>query len=211
MAEQAYPLSWPSYVPRTKSRSSARFSTRKEGYYGAQRKSMTGALSALQSEMDKLSGATQLILSTNIALRLDGFPRADQPKTQDPGAALYFNRFTINKGSGQRICLPCDHWDRVEDNIYAIAMHIGAMRGMERWGVGTVEQAFAGYKALSAGEDWWDVLECRRDATREVVEAQYKARIRTAHPDTGGSTEAMARLNVARGQAIAELTGMVTA
>lgn len=204
MAEQAYPLTWPSYVPRSKSRSRAAFRSRGE-YGGNSGKKMTAALDALQSEYDKLHGASKMVLSTNVVLRLDGFPRADQPRQMDPGAAFYFNR------NGQRLCMPCDKWDRVEDNIYAIAMHIGAMRGMERWGVGTVEQAFAGYKALSAGEDWWDVLECRRDATREVVEAQYKARIRTAHPDTGGSTEAMARLNVARDQAVAELTGMVTA
>jgi hypothetical protein len=208
MTEQAYPLTWPSYVPRTKFRTRASFksqrSSQANSYRQTQYKTMTDALSSLQREMDNLLGASHMVLSTNVVLRLDGLPRADQPKQSDPGAALYFNR------DDQRLCLPCDRWDRVEDNIYAIAMHIGAMRGMERWGVGTVEQAFAGYKALSAGEDWWDVLECRRDASREVVEAQYKARIRAAHPDTGGSNQAMARLNVARDQAAAELNGLVT-
>ena len=164
---------------------------------------MTEATKALLSEVDKLLATSKVVLSTNVPVRLDGFPRASEAKPRDPGAALYFNR---NK---QRICLPCDSWDRVEDNIYAIAMHISAMRGMERWGVGTVEQAFAGYKALSAGEDWLDVLECRRDATKEVVDAQYKARIKTAHPDAGGDHEAMTRLNMARDMAIADICGMV--
>lgn len=202
--EPKYPLSWPSYVPRAKSRSRAIFRSQNKGansYMRSQHKTMTDALDALQSEMDKLEGASQMVLSTNVETRLDGKPRAGQASVlPDPGAALYFNR------ASQRLCLPCDRWDRVEDNIYAIAMHIGAMRGMERWGVGTVEQAFAGYKALSAGEEWWDVLCCRRDSKREVIEAQYKARIKSAHPDVpGGSHEAMQRLNIARDQGIAEL------
>jgi hypothetical protein len=165
---------------------------------------MTDALGSLQREMDSLHGASHMVLSTNVALRLDGLPRADQPKQSDPGAALYFHR------NGTPICMPCDKWDRVEDNIYAIAMHIGAMRGMERWGVGTTEQAFAGYKALTPGEAWYDVLECRPDATREIVEAQYRTRLRTAHPDVGGSNQAMARLNVARDEAIAAIGAMAT-
>ena len=79
------------------------------------------------------------------------------------------------------------------------------MRGMQRWGVGSVEQQFAGFKALVAGENWWDVLECRPDATREIIEAQYRTRIRTAHPNIEASHQAMTRLNVARDQAVAAL------
>jgi len=36
----------------------------------------------------------------------------------------------------------------VSDNIAAIAAHIEALRAQERYGVGTIEQAFAGYSAL---------------------------------------------------------------
>jgi hypothetical protein len=82
---------------------------------------------------------------------------------------------------------------------------------MQRWGVGSVEQQFAGFKALAAGENWWDVLECRPDASREIIEAQYRTRIRTAHPDTGGLHQAMSRLNVARDEAIASQKALVTA
>lgn len=204
MAEQAYPLTWPSYVPRTRTRKRAAFKTA-NGKGWNDRKTMTSALASLQSEMDKLLGASHMVLSTNIALRLDGFPRSDQPKAIDPGAALYFNR------DDQRLCMPCDKWDRVEDNIYAIAMHIGAMRGMERWGVGTVEQAFAGYKALSGGEPWWEVLGCSQHSEVEQIQACYRAAALLAHPDRpGGSHDKMAQLNQARDQGI-EANGMVPA
>jgi hypothetical protein len=207
---QAYPLSWPSYVPRTKHRTRAAFWSKTRpnsvGYRGTQYKTMTDALGSLQREMDNLLGASHMVLSTNVALRLDGLPRADQPKQMDPGAALYFNR---NK---QRLCMPCDKWDRVEDNIYAIAKHIEAMRGMERWGVGTTEQAFAGYKALSEGEKWWVVLKCDRDADTTEISKAFQLEAKYAHPDMpGGSHDAMSRLNAARDQAIAERKSMVPA
>jgi hypothetical protein len=200
MNEQRYPLTWPSYVPRTKYRDAARFTTKRKGEnaWGHDAKSMTAALEALQSEMDKLSGASGMLLSTNIVQRLDGLPRAGQAKPQDPGAALYFTR---NK---QRLCMPCDKWNRVEDNIYAIAKHIEAMRGMERWGVGTVEQAFAGYKALSAGEHWTDVLGVRAGVSAEVVQSVYRTESMNIHKN-GGSEDAQKRLNMARDQALIDL------
>jgi len=203
MSEQSFPLFWPLHIPRTRVRQSAKFSTKKDTEHGwkrSERKSLTEALDALESEYSKLD-VSGVVLSTNLSLRLDGLPKAGQAKPSDPGAAFYFTR------KGQRICMPCDKWDRVEDNIYAIAMHIGAMRGMERWGVGTTEQAFAGYKALTSGEDWWVVLACRPNASRAEIDDRYRFLARSAHPDAGGSNDAMARINKAREEALLSLKG----
>lgn len=205
MSETRYPLLWPSYVPRTKdhARKRAAFKSPRQGTYPGP-KTMAAALSSLQAQMDNLAGASQMVLSSNVVLRLDGFPRSDQAKPKDPGAALYLNR------NGKRLCFPCDKWERVEDNIYAIAMHLDAMRGMERWGVGTTEQAFAGYKALSAGEDWWDVLGCSEHSEVEQINSAYWKLAQIAHPDKpGGSSDAMARLNKAREEAFAALKATV--
>jgi hypothetical protein len=49
---------------------------------------------------------------------------------------------------GKDRVLACDKWDRVADNIAAIAAHIDAIRRQDRYGVGTIDQAFAGYSAL---------------------------------------------------------------
>lgn len=157
----------------------------------------------LQTELDRL-GAREVILSTNIELRLDGMPRADRSPPADPGAALYF-RF-----KGRDTVFACDQWDRTADNITAIAKHIEALRGMERWGTGTLEQAFAGYQALPAPEQWWQVLRVGVQATRAEIEAAYRQMARLAHPDTGGSTAAMSRLNAARDAGLANPTARNT-
>ncbi|WP_197535667.1 J domain-containing protein [Sphingobium sp. SYK-6] len=140
--------------------------------------------------------AGYVTLSTNLETRLDGNPRSGQPEPQDPGAAVYFRL------QGKDTVLACDKWDRVADNIAAIAKHIEALRGMDRWGVGTAAQAFAGYQALPAPEQWWQVLGVPVSATREQINAAYRSLAMKAHPDQGGSDAAMARLNAAREQGL---------
>ncbi len=105
--------------------------------------------------------------------------------------------------------MPCDMWQSVEENLWAVGKHLEAMRGMLRWGVGSVEQQFAGFKALTAGnqEDWWDILECLPTAGIDTINAQYRTRAHTAHPDAGGDHSAMARLNQARDAALAATQG----
>jgi len=62
-----------------------------------------------------------------------------------------------------------------------------------------VEQAFAGYLALPAStEDWWLVLELLPTATLVEVEEAFRRLAKEAHPDVGGTHEAMARLTAAR-------------
>jgi hypothetical protein len=100
----------------------------------------------------------------------------------------------------------CDQWDKVEDNILAIAKAIEAIRGIERWGTGDmVEAAFAGFVFLPSPDDWRSEL--GHPKTRAEAEAAYRQRSRTAHPDVpGGSHERMARLNRAREAARAALS-----
>ena len=117
---------------------------------------MSDATSRLIREC-RLLGAANVIVSTNVAVRRDGLPYARQRTPEDPGAAVYFKLDSAPEG----LVLACDRWLRVEDNIAAVAAHIGALRGIDRWGVGSVRQAFAGYKRLSAGDaptPWWEVL-----------------------------------------------------
>jgi hypothetical protein len=187
---QAFPLQWPAGWPRAKSRKSATFkSTDNRGW--KVEVTVAGACRRLQEQLDLLR-ASYVTLSTNLEPRLDGQPRSGQREPADPGAAVYFRLL------GQDVALACDKWDRVADNIVAIAKHIEALRGMERWGVGTAAQAFAGYQALPAPEQWWEVLGIHADADPLQINAAYRAKARTAHPDQGGSDAAMARLNAAR-------------
>lgn len=195
-----YPLSWPAGWKRTNERQRARFfnsKTRTGTYAGGgsyttrDRTSLTiyQAVDRLQSELARL-GASREVLSTNVETRLDGTLRSDRLPPKDPGAAVYF----ILDGNPQ--CLACDKWDRVADNIAAIAAHIEAIRAVERYGIGTLRQAFAGYTALPpTHEDWWLVLGVPQNASREAIEKAYRALAMEHHPDRGGDHDAMAKIN----------------
>ncbi len=183
----AYPQEWPQGWPRTPA--SRRRRSRFETPFGQAR-------DGLLDELRRL-GARYITLSTNVELRLDGLPYANRREPDDPAVAVYFQL------KGTPHVLACDKWDRVQDNVQAIRLHIGAIRGQERWGVGTLEQAFSGYKALPdpAGPPWWEVLGVSRHDYLEVIEAAYRHRVKTAHPDAGGDPEAFKRLTAARDQA----------
>jgi hypothetical protein len=202
ISKLAYPLSWPIQYPRTRHRRRSNF--KRQSHYGGNHHSMDRTTQALYDELGRL-GAINVILSTNVTVRLDGRPYSNQRTLEDPGVALYFRL------KGRDIILPCDKWDRVECNVWAIVKHIESLRGQNRWGVGTVEQAFAGYAALppptSAAANCWTVLDILpSQRSRDQVDSQYRRLAQRYHPDVaGGSHEAMSQLNQARADALAQL------
>ncbi|HVA81415.1 MAG TPA: J domain-containing protein [Candidatus Binataceae bacterium] len=205
--ESSYPLAWPAGPPRTEpsKRRCAAFGAKPSPSDRVRALTLAEAAARLQSELDRL-GAEHPVLSTNIALRVDGRPRSDQHAPDDPGAAIYFTL------KGRRTVLACDRWIRVADNIAAIAAHIGALRGIERWGVGTIEQAFRGYRVLEdfrAGIPWRRVfgIDDGAPVTRAAIEARFRELAMRHHPDHGGSHEAMAELTAALADARRELGG----
>ena len=137
--------------------------------------------------------ARELTLSTNFELRSDGRPRRDRRRPLDQAVAFFFEL------DGEPHALACDRFDRIEDNIAAIAAHIEALRGQERWGVADMKQAFAGHVALPAPEQWWQVLGVVPNASPDEIDRAWRDKAKDAHPDReGGSDAAMARLNRAR-------------
>lgn len=203
MSVTRYPLSWPSGWKRTLAagRKRATFghapqrpSTTTPGHFWRAKTELSVALATdrLLGELHRL-GAADVILSTNLVVRLDGFPRSGQAEPADPGVAVYF---TLKRADR---CLACDRWTRVADNIAALAAHVSALRGIDRWGVGTVDQAFTGYTALPpAAADWALILGVSSAATLDDVDAAFRRLARDAHPDHGGSHHDMARLTEAR-------------
>lgn len=183
---EAYPLQWPAGKPRTRSPQDARFGST----------TVEIARRKLQHEL-KLLGATLPVVSTNIELRKDGMPYSGRRTPDDRGVAVYFSL------KNRPMCFACDKWQKIEHNILALAHTISALRGIERWGGGEmVEQAFSGFTALPAPKgnltrNWFDVLECRRDSSYEVVRANYQRLARDHHPDNGGSTARMSEINEA--------------
>lgn len=199
-----YPLAWPVGWPRTdqRRREHAKFSMSDERVTAngiLKRRvpiNMRTALDRLITELDRL-GASDAILSTNVELRIDGFPKGNMQEPSDTGAAVYFRH------KGKPIVMACDKWTTVADNIAAIAQHIDAIRRMDRYGVGRLEQALAGYQRLLSGRRaWFDVLGYDRPPqTWNGVEDAYKSLAKRLHPDAGGSHDAMAELTEAFSQA----------
>jgi len=166
--------------------------------------SITVAVDRLEDQLRRLDGR-HAILSTNLELRLNGQPRAGQREPEDPGAAVYFTL------KGKRTVLACDKWIRVADNVAALAAHIRAIRSVENYGCGEVEQAFEGYRALedyTAGIPWRRILGYRDEERPDLaeVEKRFRMRARDVHPDmTGESHLQMAQLNSAMTEARKEL------
>lgn len=187
---EAYPLAWPVGWPRTPAgaRKRSKFTS------GRDHVSIAAALGRLRDQV-RMIRATDLVVSSNIPIRRDGLPYAKVSDPKDPGIAIY-----LRLRAGPYV-FPCDKWDRVAGNIAAVAAHLEALRGQERWGVGTREQAFAGYRALAAvGEraPWWAVLGFREAPPLfSLVKAAWLERIERCHPDKGGNANQAAELNAA--------------
>lgn len=202
---QRFPLAWPIHWKRTpiKSRSRANFrrSVTRNGPVvdgkvttrtDTRALTISDAIDRLAAELQRL-GATSEILSTNVPVSIKGLPYSVPTEPPDCGVAVYFDLH------GQSLCLASDKWDRVADNITAIAQHIDALRRIERYGVGKVEQAFVGYLALpQAADDWRVILGVGEYATLDQVDAAFLEKARTLHPDAGGTHDEMARLTAAR-------------
>lgn len=200
----ASPLSWPHGQPRTPSASRKSAAFGKVQRLGRKSLSVADASSRLKREVE-LAGGDDLIISTNLELRLDGFPRSNQTPPSDMGAAAYF---TLD---GRPVALACDKWDRVADNIAAIAKHVESLRGQERWGVGSKAQAFAGYVALPPpasaerpARPWRDVMDFAQHRRPSI--AEVNARYRELASERRDDEAALLELNVARDEAREELS-----
>lgn len=198
---KAYPLQWPTSRPRTLTgqRMDGRFHARKDtgaSYRHTRALTIAEAVDRLQRELDML-GAVDVVLSSNLQLRLDGPPRSGQGEPADPGVALYF---TLKK---KPHCLPCDRYSKVAQNIAALAAHIDATRAIERYGVASVTEMFTGFTALpdpGKAKSWRDVLGFPPDRRVELadIERRYRELANIHHPDKGGDGAVFVAITAAR-------------
>ncbi|RIJ15999.1 J domain-containing protein [Henriciella mobilis] len=199
MTPQAFPLAWPSFRPRT------HWSDRRRGdfTYAKKRIKIPEAAERLEVEVERLGG-TNLVISTNIKPTITGRPAANQGEPDDPGVAIYFTM------GADPITLACDTYESVAQNLAGLAQHIEATRRIERYGVQSAKETLQAFSALPPpkSDHWRDVLgfEAGEPVSAESVKSQYRALARKAHPDAGGSTEKMERLNRARDEALREFS-----
>ena len=214
-----YPLQWPVGWKRTpaSSRGYGRFSKRttKSRRYGdgttsswQQTEDITigEATQRLLAELERMGVPDyEVVISSNLQLRLDGLPRSGQAQPADPGVAVYWS------DSGQNRCMAIDLYTKVEQNIAALAATIDAMRAIERHGGAAIlDRAFTGFTALPApivagmARPWWEVLRVPRDASKDAIQSAYRRLASEAHPDKGGTAERMAEINRAREEGMSE-------
>lgn len=206
---KAYPLSWPEGWKRTTSRTSANFGKTNAiegGRSALKRLSVADAVLRVLGELKRMGiGDWNVIISTNVPLRLDGFPRSDS-EPSDPGAAVYWK---VSDKKPMR-CMAIDRYRRVADNLAAIAATLEAMRAIERHGGATIlDRAFLGFAALpeTASQPWREVLgiDPSQAATLDLVESRYRALAKVHHPDVKGKEEDFLRITQARDAARLEL------
>lgn len=175
MSVSAFPLHWPKQRPRKPrdQRRHGRFSVKRGN--NNQDVSINEAVLRLQAELDRIK-AQNPILSSNLQLRLDGFPRSGQGEPADPGVAIYFDL------DDRAHCLPCDTYTKVAQNIAAVAAHIEATRAIERYGVSSVAEMFTGFAALPppstiqlpSRPNWWEVFKISPNCTKLEAQAAYR-------------------------------------
>ncbi|MBB3832506.1 hypothetical protein FHR55_000672 [Xanthomonas arboricola] len=196
MTIPAYPLAWPAGWKREATRTTARFGKPSRARAGGgwdHRRALTiaEAVARLLEQLRMMGiDSDDLVISTNLQLRLDGLPRSGQGEPDDPGVAVYWtDRF--DRSQPPR-CMAIDRYDRVADNLAAVAATLEAMRSIERHGGAAIlERAFSGFAALPApaGPSWREVLD-----PAYPEESYYRLRSKY-HPDKeGGDIEQFQRV-----------------
>jgi hypothetical protein len=206
MAIDSYPLTWPAGWKRIAAhqRTRAKFGKgiqqyNSEGKPTWTRKTDLSISQALERVMTELRTMgvelSKVIISTNLELRNDGLPRSGQRAPTDPGVSVYWNV----RGQKHQRCMAIDRYDRVQDNLAAIAATLNAMRAIERHGGAEIlDRAFTGFAALPAPEQPWQVLGVSSHASNDEVKDAYRRLVHEHHPDKGGDEQQMMRINAAR-------------
>lgn len=201
----AYPLKWPDgwkRTPEARRKDSNRFATTPEK-----------AVNELYETLVKL-GAKSIVLSSHLQLSAKGHMLVGNSRQRlpDPGVAVYFGR------ADKQFVLAQDAFDTVLGNMRSIGIALEALRTLERHGgAHLAERAFGGFAALPPPEKpfiWREELglpilsAMDPEVQLAIATAAHRALAKKAHPDGGGNTERMARLNKAMEAARAELGGM---
>jgi hypothetical protein len=178
------PLSWPDGRPRTPP------SRRRRALFAESGTLVTApaAVGRVRLELERLD-ARILAVSAN--------PPEAEPA--DPGAAVEFEL------DAARHCICCDHWDRLADNLAAIAKHLHAVHAQVRWGVIDRIEALAVFRTGPAGprrRAWWEVLQFRQRPTLIELRLQRKVMAALHHPDHGGDPDRMSDINRAYQEAL---------
>jgi len=207
---------WPGEIRKESQRASSNF-----------RASWTDTMELLVKEAGYL-GAREVVLQLALSeseIRHDGWPYA-RAKTRHPGVIVSME--TAKQGP---LSFPCDkfrdesyHWilSGWKGNVRAVALAMGALRQVDRYGITSHGEQYVGWKALGSGipmpaakmtleeaalilidaaEDDGDdpfTLETILDPNGNDIQSLYRSAARSHHPDVGGDPDAFKLLTEAR-------------
>lgn len=198
---KSFPLSWPSGWRQTTAEK------RRPAYFKRHRQSITIA-AAVTRVLDQLrrfgfEDTEQIIISTNLKPRLDGWPISGQKAPDEIGVAVYWKHVK----DLQYKVMAIDGYSTVADNLAAVAATLEALRAVERHGGAIIlDRAFSGFTCLPEPNNWRHELGLTdQSATLSAARQAFRRLALVRHPDQGGSEEAMARLNRAWEDAQREL------
>lgn len=201
MTIPAFPLSWPPSWSRKKAHERRTAAFHKAG----KQLTIGDGVKRVLAELERMGVADRdIIISSNIELRIDGYPRSNGGNPADPGVAVYWPARLKDQPPK---CMAIDRYDRVADNLAAIAATLEAMRAIERHGGAEIlERAFTGFTALDgpATAHWSSVLGVPRDASTTTARAAHRILRSQHHPDKGGEAEKFKAVNDAWDQCCRE-------
>lgn len=131
----------------------------------------------LEYELERLNAANPIIAAgfAEGDIRLDGLPRANAREPLHPGVELSFDT------SLGRLVYTTDVCERWQHNVRSIALGLGALRAVDRYGITKKGEQYAGWLQLSVAND----LAIRGKTLVEIAGGMPQA-LRLHHPDLGG-------------------------
>lgn len=134
-------------------------------------------ISDLEREIELVGGSEVLIgvVAGDDQFRLDGTIRAGF-KVRHNGAEVSFD--APKRG---RLVFHTDAFESLQENLRAISLGLTALRAIERYGITTTDQQYAGFQALTAGGP-----DPERGARLVERAGGVTAALKKHHPDTGG-------------------------
>lgn len=167
---------------------------------------LRSTLEVLDRELAQI-GARTPVLEVAIPagqFRLDGRPRATA-KAEHPGVVLSLPRTRVGP-----LRYAADRFLTWQDNLRAIALGMQALRKVDRYGITSRGEQYAGFKALPAAAEPSD-LTTVEGALMVIASASgwpsarvaadpegaFRVAAKASHPDRGGSAEGFDRLRAA--------------
>lgn len=163
----------------------------------------------LQFELDRLD-AHHVVLEAGFReheIRNDGLPRGDARRPVDPGVILSFDSRV------GPLRYPSDRYTDWQCNVRAIALTLGSLRAVDRYGVNRFHEQYTGWRQLPSPDAVFSSREaaaaflCKMGdnghhpavvlGCAETAKKAYRLAAKATHPDRGGKAADFKRVTAA--------------